>query len=54
MSRDCSLMWYRVKGMLSEEAERTKREHLRNVRQGIVVVVETSTPGQELMKPGQN
>ena len=40
-------MRYRVIGMLSEAAERTKREHLRKVRQGIVAVVETIAPGQE-------
>ena len=40
-------MPYRVRGMLSEAAERPKREHLRKVRQGIVVVVETIAPGQE-------
>ena len=47
MSRDCSPVRYRVKGMLSEGAERTKREHLRKVRQGITAVVETIAPGQE-------
>ena len=47
VSRDCSPVRYRVKGMLSEAAERTKREHLRKVRQGIVAVVETIAPGQE-------
>ena len=47
VSRDCSPVRYRVRGMLSEAAERTKREHLRNVRQGIVSVVETIAPGQE-------
>lgn len=47
VSRDCSPVRYRVKGMLSEEAERAKREHLRKVRQGIVAVVETIAPGQE-------
>ena len=47
VSRDCSPVRYRVKGMLSEVAERTKREHLRKVRQGIVAVVETIAPGQE-------
>ena len=41
-------MRYRVRGMLSEAAERTKREHLRKVRQGIVAVVETIAPGQEV------
>ena len=46
-SRDCSPVRYRVRGMLSEAAERTKREHLRKVRQGIVAVVETIAPGQE-------
>ena len=45
--RDCSPVRYRVKGMLSEAAERTKREHLRKVRQGMVAVVETIAPGQE-------
>ena len=40
-------MRYRVRGMLSEAAERTKREHLRKVRQGIVAVVETIAPGQK-------
>ena len=40
-------MRYRVRGMLSEAAERTKREHLRKVRQGIVAVVGTIAPGQE-------
>lgn len=40
-------MRYRVRGILSEAAERTKREHLRKVRQGIVAVVETIAPGQE-------
>ena len=45
--RDCSPVRYRVKGMLSAAAERTKREHLRKVRQGIVAVVETIAPGQE-------
>ena len=47
VSRDCSPVRYRVKGMLSEAAERTKREHLRKDRQGIVAVVETIAPGQE-------
>ena len=47
VSRDCSPVRYRVKGMLSEAAEHTKREHLRKVRQGIVAVVETIAPGQE-------
>ena len=47
VSRDCSPVRYRVRGMLSETAERTKREHLRKVRQGIVSVVETIAPGQE-------
>ena len=47
MSRDCSPVRYRVKGMLSEAAERTKREHLRKVRQGTVAVVETIASGQE-------
>ena len=47
VSRYCSPVRYRVKGMLSEAAESTKREHLRNVRQGIVAVVETIAPGQE-------
>ena len=46
-SRDCSPVRYRVRGMLSEAAERTKREHLRKLRQGIVAVVETIAPGQE-------
>ena len=40
VSRDCS-------PVLSETAERTKREHLRKVRQGIVSFVETIAPGQE-------
>jgi len=31
VSRDCSPVRYRVRGMLSEAAERTKREHLRKV-----------------------
>ena len=47
MSRDCSPVRYRFRGMLSEAAERTKREHLRKVRQGIVSVVETIASGQE-------
>ena len=47
VSRDCSPVRYRVKGMLPEAAERTKREHLRKDRQGIVAVVETIAPGQE-------
>ena len=47
VSRDCSPVRYRVRGMLSEAAERTKREHLRKVRQGIVAVVGTIAPGQE-------
>ena len=49
VSRDCSTspVRYRVRGMLSEAAEHTKREHLRKVRQGIVAVVETIAPGQE-------
>ena len=47
VSRDCSPVRYRVRGMLSEAAECTKREHLRKVRQGIVSVVETIVPGQE-------
>ena len=47
VSRNCSPVRYRVKGMLSEVAERTKREHLRKVRQGIAAVVETIAPGQE-------
>ena len=47
VSRDCSPVRYRVKGMLSEAAEHTKRGHLRKVRQGIVAVVETIAPGQE-------
>ena len=46
-SRDCSPVWYRVRGMLSEAAECTKREHLRKVKQGIVAVVETIASGQE-------
>jgi len=33
--------------MLSEAAERTKRGHLRKVRQGIVAVIETIAPGQK-------
>ena len=41
VSRDCSPVRYHVRGMLSEAAERTKREHLRKVKQGIVA------PGQE-------
>ena len=53
VSRDCSPVRYRVKGMLSEGAKRTKREHLRNVRQGIVAVVETIVRDRK-MKPGQN
>lgn len=40
-------MRHRVRGMLSEAAERTKREHLRKVRQGIVAVIETIAPGQK-------
>ena len=40
-------MRYRVKGMLSEAYECTKREHLRKGRQGIVAVVETIALGQE-------
>ena len=51
--RDCSPVRYRVKGMLSPAAERTKREHLRKVRQGIVAVVETIARDRK-MKPGQN
>ena len=47
MGRDRRPVRYRVKGMLSEAAEHTKREHLRKVRQGIVAVVETKKPGQE-------
>ena len=47
VSRDCSPVRYRVKGMLSAAAERTKREHLRKVRQRIVAVVKTIAPGQE-------
>ena len=47
VSRDCSPVRYRVKGMLSEAAKCTKREHLRKGRQGIVAVVETIAPGQE-------
>ena len=47
VSRNCSPVRYCVKGMLSEAAERTKREHLRKVRQRIVTVVETIAPGQE-------
>ena len=46
-SRDCSPGWYRMKGMLSQTAERTKREHLIKVKQGIVSVIETIAPGQE-------
>ena len=40
-----SPMWHRVRGMLTKAAERTKREHLTKVKQGIVV--ETISPGQE-------
>ena len=47
VSRDFSAVRYRVKGMLSEAAERTKREHLRKVRQGIVTVEEIIAPGQK-------
>ena len=47
-TRDCSLVPYRVRGMLSEAAECPKREHLRKVRQGIVAVVETIAPRQEV------
>ena len=47
VSRDCSPVRYRVRGMLSEAAERTKKEHVRKVRQGIVAVVGTIAPGQE-------
>ena len=46
VSRDCRPVRYRVKGMLSEAAKRTKRERLRKVRQRIVAVVETIAPGQ--------
>ena len=46
-SRDCSPGRYRMKGMLSQTAERTKREHLIKVKQGIVSVIETIAPGQE-------
>ena len=48
-SRDCSpaRSRYRMKGMLSQAAERTKREHIRKVKQGIVSVIETIAPGQE-------
>ena len=48
-SRDCSpaRSRYRMKGMLSQAAERTKREHLRKVKQGIMSVIETLAPGQE-------
>ena len=53
VSRDCSPLRYRIKGLLSAAAERTKREHLRNVRQGIVAVVETIVRDRK-MKPGQN
>jgi len=45
-SRDCSPVRYRMKGMLSQAAERTKREHLRKVKQGIISVIETLSPGQ--------
>lgn len=38
---------HRVRGMLSEAAKRTKTEHLRKVRQGIVAVIETIAPGQK-------
>ena len=38
-SRDCSPGRYRMKGMLSQTAERTKREHLIKVKQGIVSVI---------------
>ena len=49
VSRNCSPVRsrYRMKGMLSQAAERTKREHLRKVKQGIVSVIETIAPGQE-------
>ena len=47
VSRDCSPVRCRVRGMLSEAAERSKREHLSKVRQGIVSVVETIALGQE-------
>jgi len=47
VSREYSPVRHRVRGMLSEAAERTKREYLRKVRQGIVAVVETIVPGQK-------
>ena len=47
VSRDCSPVQYRVRGMFSKAAEHTKRAHLRKVRQEIVAVVETIAPGQE-------
>ena len=46
-SRDCSPVRYHIKGMLSQAAERRKREHLRKVKQGIVSVIETIAPGKE-------
>ena len=36
-----------MKGMLSQAAERTKREHLTKVKQGIMSVIETLEPGPE-------
>ncbi|KAK3731873.1 hypothetical protein QZH41_000338 [Actinostola sp. cb2023] len=46
-TRDCSPVRYCAQNAWSEAAERTKREHLRKIKQGIIGVIQTIAPGQE-------
>ena len=46
-SRDYSPVRYRLRSDWSEASERTKREHLRKVEQGVQAVIHAIAPGQE-------
>lgn len=46
-SRDYSPVRYCAKGSWCDASERTKREHIRKIKQGVSAIIETIAPGQE-------